>query len=306
MRKAPLLSPAHLIVYIQNMHESTDIQIQDTTLDLCFGPLHYRFSPEDSWGVETVKKLAGHMASTFVVNPPDRIVSVGMPTDHSPVDNQGYMINSLGVFRYSPTVVAARWCYGADARLPEFRYQLPWPLILADITHHGGAVAHAGLAIHNERGVLFLAPPGGGKSTTLATAPTEWEVLSDDAALVWPEGDRWLASPLPSWTEMTATGSPPTTDKLFDPARQCQVHAMVVLVKGPNVRMEPLESTVAATHTYRALSEYPSTAIAGLPLAEKWFRTAAAMARTLPCKRLQLPLGGDIWTLLAKFSEGLP
>ena len=265
--------------------------------DLKLGPLHYRFIPGDDWGGEQVRALAGNLAGALPPTAPDRIVQIAR-TEPAPGESAWQRHDSpLGTIAYHTGSPAAAWTATASPELPAFRYQLPWALLIADCARRSGAVVHAGFAARNGRGLLFLAPPGGGKSTTLASVPAGWAVLSDDAALVWPEQGVWQASPLPSWTTMTAAAAPESGQR-FDPGRQCGISGLLVLAKEPAVSIDPLTPLAAAPHLYRALNEYPATVLTDLPLQEHFFRTACAMARALPCWRLGLPRGADCWPRL--------
>lgn len=211
--------------------------------------------------------------------------------------------NQTGCTWHSPQTSDAFWSDGASPDLGPLAFQLPWNLLITDMAARSGGLMHGGLAVHRGEALLFLAPPGGGKSTTLATAPADWQVLSDDAALVWPDSGRWLASPLPSWSAMTAAA--PSSGR-FDTAPAYPLGALLVLTKSTELRLQRLPAKAAATPLYRGLTEYPASVYAQLPLTEPLFRTACGMARALPCRQMELPLGGNPWPGLAELVEALP
>jgi len=182
------------------------------------------------------------------------------------------------------------------AHLGRFRYQLPWNTLIDDMIPLGGQMVHGGLAAHQDSALQFVAPPGGGKSTTLAGAPPDWQVLSDDAALVWPEVDgSWSASPLPSWTRLTAREPQP----LLEISRCVPLKGLVMLEKAEAVKLERVMPLESAPALYRAVSEYPLLVMADVDCRRHAFHLACRLARELPCWHLALPLGGDVWPQLA-------
>jgi len=272
--------------------------------DLRLGPLCYRFFAGDDWGRCHLRAMTAHLCAGNPIAAPDRIVRIAREPVTEPGSDWRFERTPLGTVSHSPTAPTATWTAATSGELPDFTYQLPWSLIVADMTPRNGAIIHAGLGVRNDRGVLFLAPSGGGKSTTLASAPPGWTVLSDDAALIWPADGQWQASPLPSWTMMTSSAKVDSAESRFDPGICCNLCGLIVIAKEPVVSLVRLRPIDAASWIFRALNEYPSTVLLDPPLKEFFFHTACAMARTLPCWRLGLPLGGDIWPRLdALFAE---
>jgi hypothetical protein len=200
--------------------------------------------------------------------------------------------NDLNTVWHSGQTRHALWTAPADGFL---RFHLPWDLILLDLAALGGGLIHAGVAVRNRLAWLFLAPPGGGKSTTLATAPPEWRVLSDDAAMIWPAADgRWQLYPLLSWSSML---TPPTQpdEPLAVLSATFPVGGMLTLNKATDVRFERLPPVTAAAQVYCALTQYPAIFLGDHIHQEAFFRSACRLAREVPCWQLDLPLGGDIW-----------
>jgi SynChlorMet cassette protein ScmC len=184
-----------------------------------------------------------------------------------------------------------------------FRYHLPWDLLLRDMENCGGGLIHGGLATHHGAALLLLAPPGGGKSTTLSTAPEEWRVLSDDAALIWPhEEGLWMASPLPSWGMLNQSTEGPTRSlRYLD--KPVPVRAMARLYQEDELRLTPLRQAITAPLLYRAFCEYPAAFLADPAYRVHFFRTAAALTKQVPCWRLDLPLRADVWPRLENLLE---
>jgi SynChlorMet cassette protein ScmC len=199
----------------------------------------------------------------------------------------------------------AIWTDTANPELGEFRFDLPWSLILQDITTRGGGLIHGGLVNRNGGGLLFLAPPGGGKTTTLGTAPAGWQVLADDAALVWPQGNgAWLASPMPTWSALVGTAPPHQVPARLSAGTPVRLQGLLMLNKAAEVSLDRLVDVTATPLLYRAFREYPASHLAGASFRENLFRAAAAMARELPAWRLELPKHADIWPLLDRLVKG--
>lgn len=64
-----------------------------------------------------------------------------------------------------------------------------------------GAVFHSSAILHEQKGILFLAPSGGGKSTAAAILERNgFEVLGDDSTVVSKGTDNiWRVIPCASW-----------------------------------------------------------------------------------------------------------
>ncbi len=121
--------------------------------------------------------------------------------------------------------------------------------------------------------------------------------MSDDAALVWPDENGWLASPLPSWGDQLKPDEPwPWPQMALDST--CALSNILQLDKGAHVELARLKESAALPFIYQALSEYPVIILANISYREEYFRSAAQMARVLSTWQLTLPKHGDIWHLL--------
>ena len=293
--------------YPQNAAESLGLRI---------GPFSYLFHAYCSWGRDILNRLSLHLERADIASfkDPDRQIHlVALPDDDIPGEQlRGRIaedlckrnwqslqnrINSLWVAGGTRHVI---WTRASVAGLGSPRFEFPWSLLIMDITSRGGGLVHAGLACHRGSGLLFLAPPAGGKTTTLSSAPADWQILSDDAALVWPgAAGRWLASPLPAW------GLVSNPDRAWSAApmvlnTSCEMKSLLILLKAPTLSLTRIVGSSAMPHVYRALSEYPVTIIAGDTQAQAWFRASARLCRELLCWELRLPLHAEIWPLLAR------
>lgn len=296
---------------VSNHHSQKSVD----SLGLRIGPLQYLLFAYCSWGEDILQRLRLHLST---MNSPchdkaDRLIHLvdGHSGDLSAQDLRSRLAQDLAELTWQPVAnrINTLWFAGhsrhviwSKAAAPELgrpRFDLPWSLLIEDITSRSGGLVHAGLACHKEAGVLFLAPPTGGKTTTLNTAPADWQVLSDDAALVWPGAKgRWLASPLPAWGSITN----PDRDWPDEPVAldaSCRLKSLLVLEKSPQLSFNRITASSAMPHLYRALSEYPVTIICAASHEESWFRSAARICRELLCWQLCLPLHADIWPMIA-------
>ncbi len=215
------------------MKSNLDITPPSCELALHAGPLHYQLRAHDSWGQRRLAELASHIAQpTRTRAQSDRIIHLHQLKEDKRTHSLPQVLRSY-LPEEDPTLTWTRhdnllnsiwqnrdsmqtfWTGGANPGLGDFRYQLPWDVMIKDMVEHGGGLIHGGLVVHQDEAVLFLAPPGGGKTTTLASATDEWQVLGDDSALVWPSADgSWQASPMPTWSCLIKQTEPISAGKL--------------------------------------------------------------------------------------------
>lgn len=286
------------------------------TTSLRIGPFCYVFSAYCSWGREILRKLRPHLSTRDAqgFDNVDRYIHLVagqtgdlssqnlrniLPKNISDLDWQ-LVENRINTLWFADDSRHVIWTKASAPELGRPRFEFPWSLLIKDITSKNGGLIHAGLACHKGSGLLFLAPPTGGKTTTLNTAPADWQVLSDDAALVWPDdAGQWLASPLPAWGSITN----PDRNWYAEPiaiGKPCCLKSLLILQKSQQLSLTEVAHSFAMPHVYRALSEYPVTIISKVSRTEPWFRSSARMCRELHCWELCLPLHADIWPLLAR------
>jgi hypothetical protein len=293
-------------------------------LPLSAGPLCYQLCARDAWGESLLAQLDAHIAPpSRTTGTVDRVFHLHrLEQSNEPVPGElpqplstylekserpsGWKThdNLLNALWHSSDSHHSFWTAGADPELGWFRFHLPWDLLISDMVKQGGGLIHGGLAIHRGEAALFLAPPGGGKTTTLASAAPGWQVLADDSALIWPASDgSWQASPMPTWSSLIGQTVPISTDRLTT-GEHYPLKAVISLIKAETPRLAPLEPIAAAPLIYRSLNEYTATVLADPLHRKEFFATACHLARTRPCWRLELPLGADIWPLLeCRFQE---
>jgi hypothetical protein len=285
--------------------------------ELIIGPLVYHLYAIDQWGADILDGISAHLASNVITHNAGRKILLfhDHPTAFSVPEEPGEFSIRDGEedsWHLSKSLIDTTWqssqsdctfwSAGTDTSIGPVRFHLPWTLIIDDLVALGGGLIHAGLASHKNSGYLFTAPPSGGKSTTLRTAPIDWKIFSDDAALVWPADHHWLASPLPSWGDQLRPEEPwPWPQMKLDTA--CVITDILQLEKGDHIELVKQTPSTALAAIYRALNEYPVTILANSGYQEDYFRSAAHMARDLLTWQLTLPKHGDIWSLLQQKTQ---
>jgi hypothetical protein len=298
--------------------ETSDIK---KSIGLQLGPLYYHFLAYDEWGVDVLERISLHLTCRNIQGKPDRIIHLTRKLENYP---EGKMKVSFPVRLWQHLNVQQRltdwqqhssrldtvwfttqsvhtfWKAEAEPAIGPVRFHLPWGLIIDDIINRGGGLVHGGLASFNDSGLLFLAPPGGGKSTTLSTAPVSWQVLSDDAALIWPgDNKEWHASALPAWGSII-NPEMEWSYPLMNLACCCRLKGLMLLEKASGIQLQPTSPVDIVANLYRSLNEYPAAIMGSRKQWEPLFRMAAQMTRDLSGWTLSLPRHGDVWPLLIK------
>ena len=289
------------------------------SIGLRIGPFIYQMRAYDDWGVQILKQIQRYITVTclsdddridrtiHLVNLADDLTQATLPAqlqEYLPTSAHelewSHLSNQANSIWQAKDSTHTFWTATSGSKFSNLRFEFPWSIIINDIVNRGGGLLHAGLACHKENGLLFLAPPCGGKTTTLNSAPSDWQVLSDDAALVWPDSEKnWHASPLPAWGMIIKPDQKWRYPQMAL-GQSCRLKSLLVLQKDQSVSLKKLQAADTMPFIYRALSEYPVTLIAEAVQAESFFRTAAAMARKLNKWELSLSLHGDIWPLVSR------
>jgi len=292
-------------------------------LDITVGPLHYHLQAHDEWAVKLLARMNDRVVCRHFDGPAHRSVHIARHPI-SPASSEAFFAGDLPselaalveedlpthcwqvtgndtthlTWRH-PDTNHAFWTESCRRALPELPFQLPLDLILHDIVKLGGAIIHAGLAIFHNQGVLLTAPPSGGKTTAFSTTPANWQLESDDAALVWPVAkDKFLISPLPTWSVLL--GINPQLDRIvqWQVGISFPLSGVFSLDKAAAIVLTHQRPLDAVFSLYRALSEYPTVIMARSPYRINLFRAAAALARAVPTWSLQLSREGNFWPLL--------
>lgn len=292
-------------------------------LRLTLGPLHYEFRAHDPWGNDALSRLRNHLHCVAFTATPDRVIhSLAFrltPQEHAQI-NSDYLPDRLasllpedpprgGWSLTGDETGHMSWCHvgtphtiwsyntiPAECQAP---FQLPWQPVFEDIVKRGGGILHGGLVVLEQRGYVVTAPPGGGKTTALARLPARWQVLSDDAVLVWPGDDAaFQASPLPTWSVLLGRKTSFPTVRRWQVGTRTALAGVILLKPSRQERLDVLQPVEACPHLYRALSEHPRVVTNRDPFRESLFRAACALAKALPTWELELTRAGEFWTAL--------
>ncbi len=292
-------------------------------LDITLGPLHYHLQAHDSWGAGLLDQLDERVACLAFSGPAHRQVHIArQPID--PAAAEAFMAGilppelatlvpdrlpthewqitgndtTLLTWQHADTSQVF-WTRSCDETCPSLSFNLPLDLLFHDIVQLGGGIVHGGLAVFQGHGVLLTAPPGGGKTTAFATLPQDWDLWSDDASLVWPDANGiFQVSPLPTWSALL--GVNPQLERIvqWQVGTSCPLQRILFLEKAERIKLIPQRPIVAVYPLYHAFSEYPSVIVARQPYRVALFRAAAALARAVPTRVLQLPRNCLFWPLL--------
>jgi len=296
------------------MNEARDV------LRLTIGPLHYEFHAHDAWGVDALQRLRANVVVLDFHDAADRILhlaDLGMTPDENAQINrdslpdryaallpedaprQGWRLtgDETGhlTFRHDHTHHAL-FVFVAVPADPEGPFQLPWPLLLEDIVACGGGILHGGLIAQGGQGFIVTAPPGGGKTTAICRLPTDWQVLTDDACLVWPAAEAtFYASPLPTWSVLLGRGHALPAIVRWQVGTVVPVVAILLLQKGEQDQLTPTPALQAIPTLYQAVSEHPRVATNRESHRTNLFDVARGLARAVPAWRLDVSLAGRYW-----------
>ncbi|MBD3278891.1 MAG: hypothetical protein GF388_11380 [Candidatus Aegiribacteria sp.] len=140
-----------------------------------------------------------------------------------------------------------------------------------------GAVLHASAAVVIGKGVLFLAPSGGGKSTTVRILKRRgFTILGDDSTIVSRGTDNiWRILPCASYEWSTGERPPPQ-----------RLHSLFLLEKGEPSLIRELTSRYTC---YRILRDDSILACGDLQTEERprLRRTVRLLSRDFPCRLLR-------------------
>ena len=196
-----------------------------------------------------------------------------------------------------PEFVTGLWMHWRPPAQPtERQFWLPWVALVLDIVRLGGTLLHGGLAAHNGQAFLFAAPPGGGKTTALSRLPAPWQLLSDDAALVWrDEGGAFAASPLPTWGALLRGEGHPSYIDVWRLGERCRVAGLLLLEKSTDEGLDVIEPIRGARELYERIVEHPAVLERRTRFREPIFRLGCTLAREVPLRRLRLRRDSAFW-----------
>jgi hypothetical protein len=256
-------------------------------------------APQRTWRLAT-RRLTGAGPDPSDTDETARMFSGLLPRDAPAAGWEMVNDELLGALVAHPACDEGLWLFSPFGdETPEVTLWVPWPALLQDVARLGGDLVHAALAECEGRGCLFVASPGGGKTTTVSRLVGGWRALADDAALVWPDGrGDFLASPLPTWGHMRRREAGPPFIREWRVAEAVVLDAVFFVVKhGINV-VRPVETVEAARSLYLAFSEHPGAYRLRDRFRVAHFRAACAVARRVLAWRLELSLDADVNALV--------
>src|SRR5207245_4568712 len=154
-------------------------------------------------------------------------------------------------------------------------------LILAK---RGGFLVHAASAVRGERAFLFAGVSGAGKTTISRLAPSDATLLSDEISYVRRERDSYLSCGTPFAGELARVGE----------NKSAALRALFFLDKGPENRIEPLESGEAVRLLLRNILFFAEDeAVVRLE-----FQWACEFVDRVPVSWLMLVLYQRVWVLI--------
>ena len=292
-------------------------------LRLTIGPLHYEFQSQDAWGEETLGRLQAQVVCVDYAGRPQRVIhlaDLNMTVEENqqinkdwlpdrfaallPEDSprQGWQLNGdeTGYLTFWHQASShALWIFGAIPVQFQAPFQLPWSLLLEDIIARGGGVLHGGLITKDGKSLIITAPPGGGKTTAIARLPSDWQVLADDACLVWPgDGNSFLASPLPTWSVLLGRGKALPAIGCWQIETSVNVSGLILLQKCGSDRMTPLPFMQTIPAIYQALSEHPQVVKNCESHRARLFEVAYNLALAASAWQMEISLDGRFWEIL--------
>ena len=306
-----------------NSYNIATMEREILNLDITLGPLHYRLQAHDEWASTLLGRINDRVACRHFTGPAHRKLHIvrqlissdaaaeffagDLPSELAACVQEDLPAHDWQVNGNDTTYLTWRhpdthhafWTESCKTLLPQPPFHLPLDLLLHDIVQLGGAIIHGGIAVYKNQGVILTAPPGGGKTTAFSTTPENWQLESDDAALVWPVAkDEFLVSPLPTWSVLL--GVNPQFERIvkWQVGSSFPLAGVFFLDKASAIALTPQRPLDAVVPLYRALSEYPTVIMSRAPYRVAIFKAASALARTLPIWSLRLPREGNFWPLL--------
>jgi hypothetical protein len=301
------------------------MEMEILNLNLALGPLHYHLQAHDKWAAGLLARMAGQIDCRNFGGTAHRLVHVvkqSFPSTFSEGFKAGDLAPELAAL--VPEKLPARgwqitgndtlhltwrhaesehafWTESGRRKVPTLPFNLPLDLLFLDILELGGGIVHGGLAIYQGQGVLLTAPPGGGKTTAFSTIPENWQLMSDDAVLVWPDAQGiFLSSPLPTWSVLLGINPQLAGIRKWQVGVGTALQMTLFLEKADTIGLIPRRQVDAVFPLYRAFSEYPIVNLMRSGYRIKLFKAAAALTRAVPSWSLQMPRHADLWPHLEK------
>jgi SynChlorMet cassette protein ScmC len=125
----------------------------------------------------------------------------------------------------------------------------------------GNLPVHAGLGVYGKKGVLFAAPGGTGKSTTVRRLPSEWAAVNDDECWLVHTDSGLFAHPLPTWSDLVLRN----INQTWPSSTAIPIHAIVFLRQAQTVSLTRLEHAATSNYLKQACEQILRRAWTSLP-----------------------------------------
>jgi SynChlorMet cassette protein ScmC len=179
------------------------------------------------------------------------------------------------------------------------------------VLERGGLPLHSALVELSGMGAVVAGPGCGGKSTLCRRLPLPWHALCDDKSLIVRNGQRrYLAHPLPTWSEYLNRRS----RKTWDVECCVPISALFFIAKAGADEVVHIGQGKAAVLLYEAATDVcnPITRNMGTgetrELNRLIFENSCRLAAEIPAFILRVSLSGQFWVemekVLSKLSIG--
>ena len=189
------------------------------------------------------------------------------------------------------------------------KMQLSFSPVIIETERSGGLLLHAALASFGGKGVLCLAPGGGGKSTCASRLPAQWDVLGDDLTLaVYDINKGFLSHPLPTWSRLLSERKMPQGRIM----KCAPLSAAFFVQKSDMDWVLPMgQAETAFAFTQAALQALGRSGVEpSFEVKRTWkqviFGNACKLASQIPAYRLQASLTGRFWEKIEAVLEWSP
>ncbi|MEQ8224892.1 MAG: SynChlorMet cassette protein ScmC [Candidatus Eremiobacterota bacterium] len=174
------------------------------------------------------------------------------------------------------------------------------------VIKEGGLPLHCALLEKNGKGLLFIAPNSGGKSTISNLASSPWEVRSDDMNIII---DR-KAFPLPTWSYFTHK-SHLSSRRTWDTLRPSPVMEVFFLEKSKEDRVGGMTNGEAVMRIVSSVTEINEQDFKYMDLVRLRtlrrliFDNAWNLAKITPCHILKFNKEGNPWEKIEEVMQNV-
>jgi SynChlorMet cassette protein ScmC len=187
---------------------------------------------------------------------------------------------------------------GPGRELDIIRMQLMLKAVYHGVRQAGGFPLHAALVEHEGAGILLAGQGCAGKSTCCRRLPDTWKVLCDDQILALPHGSRYVAHPLPTWSEHFAGN----VSLGWAIESHAPLAAVFFLEQSPTDAVVPMGQGRAASYATQLAAEVLRSTwsererLNEATLRKGLFQDVCAFAKQVPAYQLKVSLEGAFWT----------